>query len=393
MIVNIATQPQRAADLPGLAQTPTGDPFAALFAAFAPIEDAPPIPDDTDAEPIAGAADEARSMLSPEDLLALVAPAAAAAAKIAPMMEDLPIVPPAARKVAQPLQAPGEAGNMGPAPLPHRATLIAAPADDFAAEKQFGRGDARAQLPQTSPTHAAALLQTPKLPPMATMPPGAEQGPVPVPRSEQVSFVAGPDQAGAMPPPIVQAVTQAVQTMAPPPVPTNVTAAAMAQQLAAALPRLRQTGEETVLTLDPARLGRVTLSWQSGKGGVSLLTVRAVEPTTAALLTRLGDDMTALLRADPALTVGPGGDWRIDIARGERAPETRLYEQRQLETAQVAGARDLASDTGQARQQDRAPPSPISQPQTFGPHAVNPDDPADPAALPPGRGDPRARLA
>jgi hypothetical protein len=148
-----------------------------------------------------------------------------------------------------------------------------------------------------------------------------------------------------------------------------------------------------VLTLDPARLGRVTLSWQSEGGGAPVLTMRAVEPVTATLLARLGDDITAMLRAEPALAGGGAADLRLDIGRAERVAEGRQSDMRPAEGSKAGLGRELASDNGQSRQPQRGPGFVDPQTQEWRRDAVNPDDQLDSAAPHPGRDRLRARLA
>jgi hypothetical protein len=98
---------------------------------------------------------------------------------------------------------------------------------------------------------------------------------------------------------------------------------AVIQQLTNALPRLRRDGEATTLTLDPARLGRVTLSWLNAEGAAPALRIVASEPATAQLLAGMREQITMLVHqgnsAVPERAAENRLDVRIDVLSEQRA--------------------------------------------------------------------------
>ena len=101
----------------------------------------------------------------------------------------------------------------------------------------------------------------------------------------------------------------------PPPAPLlPLDPARLAGQLAAALPRLQRNGDARVLTLDPARLGRVTLRWVDDADGASHLTIRAAEAPTAALLGQHSAAIAVAVREAGGLAAERASDVRITIS-------------------------------------------------------------------------------
>lgn len=327
----------------------------------------------------------------------------------APVMDVLAVSPAkdaAAPDTPKPSIVPVKDRIVSPAPpavpgRPDIRALVDAPAPDIVriegeipARDMTADGGLRLAETPDLPTHpplppspAASLTPAPTLTP--TLMPARLQG------LERLEPAPARDGAPPLPASGQGPAPVMAQTIAPPPAPPPppVLAQSLAGQLAAALPRMRSVGGETVLTLEPARLGRVTLAWQEGSVGASVLSVRAADPATAALLTRLGDDLTAMLRADPALAGTQGSEFRLDIARAERPAEARVTETRGVDTGAQAQAQDNATGAGHSRHHHRTAHPHDERAQVSAAAAVNVDDNDDGAALRADRADGRARLA
>lgn len=245
--------------------------------------------------------------------------------------------------------------------------------------------DSEAVAPPPLPSMKDMVPVMPRLLPDPSPPP-VRDGAAPVRE-------AGVSPAPPAPLPLVPIVAPPHDPMAgAPPPPSQPAVSALAGQLAAALPRLRRDGGEAVLTLEPARLGRVTLAWQADTAGPAVLTVRAVEPATAALLTRLGDDLAALLRADMVGGGQPGQEFRLDIGRAERAPDPRQPEPRPGDGA----GQGMMADGGGAGQSRHSPRPGAAQPggtESPARAAVSDDDMQDSSVGHSVRMDRAARLA
>lgn len=400
-------------------QTPllsgTGDPFAAMFAAFVPSEDALIAASASALEEDEEVIDLAQLVPTPEDLLAVVVPVALYVPEPTEGQRiELPIPAGTVKSVLPKLAAEG--GIEGPHTQQPAMPPPQMPGPDIT------QGGASAAATKLAPLAALppaglelfAVSEPPKQPAPPDVPenanavainlalaraPLSETGPTPSVQHSAEQFYARPRAAGDQsapdqqgPGPLPAAAQISVQGPTQTPV-LSTPAAALAQQLAIVVPRLRQSGGEAVLTLDPARLGRVTLSWQSDEGSPSVITVRAIEPATAALLTQLSDDIAARLRSDPALADRALADLRLDIVRAERSLEARAPDPRPTESAHMTSARDLSGDAGLARNREREPAPAPMRPQGFARGAVNPDDPAQEVAPRPVRADARARLA
>lgn len=151
----------------------------------------------------------------------------------------------------------------------------------------------------------------------------------------------------------------------------------LAGQLAAALPRLRSVDGEAVLTLDPARLGQVTLRWMHDGSATSVLTVQAANPATSALLSRLQDEMTQLVRVDPAIGTAASEALRVEIVRAERPAEPRHPDSRSQEAGQHQPGRDAGGDSGWRREPERGWARSEERTQGRGRATVNQNEPAD----------------
>lgn len=417
----------------GAAVTDSGDPFAALFAALTPVDVAladsaalTPAPVETEQKNT----ERVEPLAAPQDLLALIAPAVLAGvvlpsdegqlaatplpaesdaldrqdwptADLAPQLAEMPFAqhpgqlahggrpsPTLPQHAGSPLMPPTNGIIFSPAAPPSRQApdepIIASDAQPPA--KQAHKSDLLS--PIIARVHASRLVPVREN--------GREQVPLPVdqsiasqaPTRETPTIASNREQFST-----IMAAPQPAAPVAPAaptgPDPAAATAQRLAGQIAAAMPRLRHAGGEAVLTLDPARLGRVTLSWQASNAGPSVLTVRAVEPATAALLNRLGDDITAILRAETTIAGVAPSDMRLDIGRSDRAQEPRLGE-----AGSLAAQRDPTSDAMASRQQHRAPPhTPDTHTQVSRRAAVNPDESVDAAAPRPSRADGSPRLA
>jgi hypothetical protein len=146
----------------------------------------------------------------------------------------------------------------------------------------------------------------------------------------------------------------------------------LARQFAVALPRLSQQGVKTELTLDPAKLGRVTLSWESSTGAFAALRIVATDPATAQLLSGYRDHLTALLHQDAGAPKDRPAEFRIEVAAEARPTERRASPDIQPQPS------------GAAPQQHGQHSAPQHSPaQTGARFAVNNAEPAeDPAADP-----------
>lgn len=150
--------------------------------------------------------------------------------------------------------------------------------------------------------------------------------------------------------------------IAPPAPPLPPDPARLAGQLAAALPRLQRNGDATVLTLDPARLGRVTLRWVDGADGAPQLTIRTAKAPTAALLGQHSAAIAVAVREAGGLLTERASELRITISADSasampnmltdsdrRAPARPPHDPQALPRRAVTGSNDAAEGVPEPR--------------------------------------------
>lgn len=214
---------------------------------------------------------------SPEALLALVHAGAARRVPTPPMVEQ-PAAPPLDTLAKLP-----PTPDAGPPSKPARPSLT---------------------MPIPAITDAARAPSP--VPPVLLMQPALLGADRVVPTLDPVNAVI--TAALALPQPLSAPAT-------PPPAPSlPLDPARLAGQLAAALPRLQRNGDARVLTLDPARLGRVTLRWVDDADGAPHLTIRAAEAPTAALLGQHSAAIAVAVREAGGLAAERASDVRITIS-------------------------------------------------------------------------------